>query len=66
MHVFLCPSVSCSGCHLLVLNMYLFEQLDDPNLGACGFSRTGTWEVNVMSTYGVLAGMDSWLKLEEM
>lgn len=29
------------------------------------FSRTGTWEVNVMSTCGVLAGMDSWQKLEE-
>lgn len=27
----LCPSVSCSGCHMLVLSMYLFEQLDDPN-----------------------------------
>lgn len=35
-------------------------------LGACGFSRTGTWEVNVMSTYGVLAGTDSWRRLEEM
>lgn len=34
-------------------------------LGAYGFFRTGTWEVNVMSTYGVLARMDSWPELEE-
>lgn len=49
----------CSVCICLSNWMIL-------TLGACGFSRTGTWEVNVMSTYGVLAGMDSWPKREEM